>query len=118
MAMWKIILFVSLAVFLQSCSSSMVPNGMSWDQYHAAKYQLVVTHQAAEVAGCQELGEVKGTDYFDMGTAKDAAEENAVLIGGNHLLYQNLWSEWRPEAAFRHQRELYHADGMAYSCLN
>lgn len=116
--MWRALFLLTLGVFLQSCSSSVAPNGMSWSDYHAAQYNLTVTYVPEAVYECQELGEVKGVDYFDMGSAKEVAEEAAVLLGGNFLLYQNLWSERRPGELLPNRRELYHADGMAFRCLN
>ena len=115
--MKRLITIISTALLLAGCAATTAPNGMSWDEFNAAKYRLVVTHAAAEVVGCKELGTVRGTDYSDGGTAKEAAEEKAVILGGNTLLYTNLWSEWQPYQPFRSMREIHHADGTVYQCV-
>ena len=105
-----------LALLLAGCAPSSAPNGMSWDDFSAAKYQLVVTHNAEGVPGCKELGVVRGTAYDDGLAAKDSAEEQAVLMGGDTLLYTNLWTEWKPGSLIEIQREIHHADGTVYRC--
>ena len=107
---------ISLVLLLAGCATSTALNGMRWDEFNAAKYQLVVTHDATETVGCKELGTVRGTNYDDVGAAKNAAEEKAVILGGNTLLYTNLWSEWESYQPFRSMREIYHADGIVYQC--
>lgn len=108
-------IFVVL-LFLSACATGQAPNGMSWDEFHAARYKLVVAYNDTAVSGCQELGAVRGSSYDDIGTAKDRAAEQAVLLGGDHLLYTDLWTEWAPYNPFRRLQDLEHADGIAYRC--
>ena len=51
-----------LVTLLAGCATTPGPNGMSWDEYNAAEYRLNVAYRAAEVAACQELGKVRGSD--------------------------------------------------------
>ena len=105
-----------LLVMLAGCAAPTAPNGMSWEEFNAARFRLIVTHQAADVVACEELGQVRGSDYTDIATAKDAAEEKAVILGGDTLLYTKLWTEWSPYLPFARLRELHHADASVYKC--
>lgn len=116
--MRKIFLLAGMSLLFLGCSAAVAPNGMSWDEYHAAKYNLKVTYAPDAVSGCQELGEVKGMDYNDMGSAKEVAEEATVSLGGNYLFFNNLWHENRWGELLPNRQEIYHADGLAYRCIN
>ncbi len=115
--MQKIAVLLGLVLLLVGCAGSQTaPDGGSWEDYNRAKYQLVVTYQATEVADCELLGAVSGTGYRDMQNAKDAAEQQAVILGADHLYYQNLSNERLPYRWRRGERELFYADGTAYRC--
>ncbi len=106
-----------LLATLAACGASKAPNGMTWEEFHAARFNLVVVHHDdSVVAGCQELGAVRGSSYDDIGVAKDRAAEQAVILGGDHLLFTRLWTEWAPYNPFRRLQDLHHADGVAYKC--
>ncbi len=110
-------LMIVLLVLLAGCVPGSAPNGMSWDEYHAAKYRLKVIYRAKQVAACRELGQVRGTAYDDIGAAKEAAREQALLIGGDTLLLRNLWSDPLSPQLFV-GRELFYAAGSAYRCVD
>lgn len=104
-------------VLLAGCASGLAPNGMSWDEYHAAKYRLKIVYRAEAVADCQQLGLVRGSAYDDIGDSKDDAAERAVMIGANTLLIQKLWSD-EPVTRLFNRRELHYAEGTAYRCAD
>ena len=98
-----------------ACSSTLAPNGMSWDEYHAARFALKIVYQEAEIDGCRELGVVQGSAFDDVGTAKDLAAGRAVELGADTLLIDKLWSDFNP-FRLRRQPEIYYAEGRAYRC--
>jgi len=114
--MWKIVFFLFVTAAVTGCSPGLAPNGKSWQEFHAAKYRMVVVYKAAEVANCQDLGPVHGASYEDVAVAKERAEYGAVMLGADHLLITELWTEWAPYNPFRRLQEKIHAEGVAYRC--
>ena len=110
-------LLIPLLVLLAGCVSGSAPNGMSWDKYHAAKYRLKVLYRAELVSACQELGPVRGTAYDDIGAAKEAAREQVLMLGGDTLLLQHLWSD-PLSVQLLVRREPFYAEGSAYRCAD
>lgn len=113
--MWKFCLMLSGFLLFAACAPSLAPNGMSWDEYHAAKYRLKVTYAAADVLACEKLGVVRGSSDDDMGGAKEVAIENALLLKGNTVLFGKLWSDLH---AYRMvgRPEIFYAEGSVYRC--
>ena len=110
-------LLIALLVLLAGCVSGSAPNGMSWDAYHAAKYRLKVVYQAELVSACQELGQVRGAAHDDIGAAKEAAGEQVLMLGGDTLLVQHLWSD-PLSVQLLVRREPFYAEGSAYQCVD
>lgn len=104
-----------LTAILFSCAPGQTRNGMRWQEFYAAKYNLRVTYRAEEVADCRKLGFVRGTAYVDIGASKEAAIEQAVLLGGDTLYFERLWSELLTYRLVG-PREIFYADGKAYRC--
>lgn len=115
--MWKTGLIVVIGALLLSCTSGLAPNGMSWEEYRAAEYRLKVTHNAADVVDCQELGVVRGSDDHDMGLAKDDAIKKALMLKGDTIYFESLWSEWLPGRLVG-RAEIFYADGRVYRCVD
>jgi len=113
--MLRIGLLVMLTVMLISCSSGLAPNGMTWQEYRAAEYRMKVTHNAADVSGCEELGSARGVSDDDMGGAKEDAVAKALLLMGNTILFESLWSDWFPPQRVG-RAETFYAEGRVYRC--
>ena len=114
--MCKMGLIALFVISIISCSPGLAPNGMSWEEYHAAAYRLKVTHAVADVAGCHELGVVRGMGHHDIGDAKNDAVEKALLLRGNAILFEKLWSDWLPPLRIRWS-ETFYAEGRVYHCV-
>ena len=113
--MWKLGFFLLSGLLVTACSPGLAPNGMTWEEYHAAEFRLKVKYFAEDVVGCVELGAVRGASWDDVGEAKEEAIAQALMFNADTLLLDNLWSDWRP---FRlvGRKEIFYAEGQAYRC--
>jgi len=113
--MWKISAVLVSALLVTACSPGLAPNGMTWEEYRSAEYRFKVIHHEEELAGCVELGFVRGSSWDGVAESKEDAIAAALLLRADSLIFDSLWSDWQPFRLFG-RKELHYAEGRAYRC--
>ena len=112
----KYMLYVVGLLLLVGCS---VPSQheMTWKDYHLSRRALHVTNDRSLVVGCVELGSVTGKAQDDADAAKEKAISAAVLLGGDHLLVEDVVSDVDSRGAYLFgSGNTITVYGMAYRC--
>lgn len=101
---------------LVGCAVSL-PNEMSWKDYYISRHALHVTYSRADVFECEELGSVSGRSYDDITTAKEKAISEAVLLGADHLLFDEVGTDFDERRAYMPLGgSTVYVYGTAYKC--
>jgi hypothetical protein len=112
----KLLLCAGGLLLLCGCASSL-PNEMTWRDYYLSRHALRVTYQRAEVLGCEDLGAVSGKSHDDVGSAKEGAISAAVLLGADHLLFEDIMADMNERSAYLHGAgSVIYVYGTAYRC--
>lgn len=112
----KWVWLASLLLLLTGCAVSL-PNEMTWKDYYNARYALHVTYNRADVFDCEDLGSVSGRSYDDLTTAKEKAISEAVLLGADHLLFDEIGTDFDERRAyFPLGGSTVYVYGTAYKC--
>jgi hypothetical protein len=90
---------------------------MTWRDYYLSRHALQVTYQRADVLGCEDLGSVSGSSHDDVGSAKERAISAAVLLGADHLLFEDLTADMDERSAYLHGAgNVFSVYGTAFKC--
>lgn len=109
----KWLLFAGGLLLLCSCSLK----DMTWTDYHVSRHALRVAADRSEVLGCEELGTVSGKSSSDVGSAKEKAISEAVLLGANYLLFDEVETDVNERNAYlAGSTNIMHVYGTAYKC--
>ncbi|PLX84123.1 MAG: hypothetical protein C0618_11635 [Desulfuromonas sp.] len=112
----KALIVTGVLILLCACSPRF-PGGESWRDYHVARHALHVVYDRAAVSDCEPLGEVSGKSRYDVGDAKEHAISQAVLLGADHILFDQIETDFEARSFFLPYRsELITAYGIAYRC--
>ena len=95
----KALLCIGGMLLVCSCASSL-PNNMTWKDYHLSRHALRVTYSRADVLGCEDLGSVSGESHDDVTSAKERAISSAVLLGADHLLFEDISTDMNERSAY------------------